>query len=387
MPDGPMRQKLMYSLILAPSTLKAAQTAALPWAGSGCQSGAVLDVHDEGSASLLQHAAHRQQRRLDHGAASRSLSTTFNGARASTEHADLSFGRSGRASKPRQPNRGGLLHAHFSGSEVVLILIGCLGVTSMFLMGVAAYQQGHECLERYGKTSKDVGQRQREAGHAVSPSGMEASVDGSPRHSPLVVPSGKRLKCHVQCGLHRARQNVDFQITSPPNKGQQPLLQVRVKELHEFRGSPRITLQHVGTDEQVAAASTGSLHEHGLSEGNCIVNILNPAGETLALIKKESDDTYSLIRSSGNCLTFRGRLRAHNINVMHEDLPVAKVEPVGAGDGAYRVVIEEQVDAGLVLIGLLAIDKCERLPPDGGHIWYPEVGSFFPKRGTSEGWQ
>lgn len=106
----------------------------------------------------------------------------------------------------------------------------------------------------------------------------------------------------------------------------------------------------------------------------------SPGREEYAVLKRTRRNEFKLLRMGRDVLIFEatkvGGFHDHTVNVYSARGPkVARAEPLGGGgeedgDGrgvgvvreAYQVTIEPNVDAALVLLGFLTIDKCERPP-------------------------
>jgi len=260
-------------------------------------------------------------------------------------------------------------------AELVFILVGGLAATGLFLMGLVAYQHGHGFLEKHqeqkssneqvhGNSTADAANSGAATGETL-PS-MEKRQTYPPQFQlcdSLVVPAGKRLVCRVECRLHRERQNLEFDITSSPSRGQKPLLQVQAAETTAWHASrPRVFIagpEYHKEGGPLAILSTEDLYKAHLSNEERRLSVLGCSGIFFGTIRKSGSD-YLLIRDDSSFITFAGRFREHDVRVLHGDRVVAIVEAVDAG--SYQVSIESGVDAGLVLLGLLAIDKCEQPP-------------------------
>lgn len=187
----------------------------------------------------------------------------------------------------------------------------------------------------------------------------------------VVVPPGKRLVCLVERRLLRAKQDVEFTITSSASRGRASLMRARALELQA--SAPELRLEQLN-GELLGSVSTAPLWELGPddSAGEVPLGFCNASGELLCILQKRTaargGPTYELISASSKALVFRfsGDFQLPSIQVDRgPGKPVATVEPSGEAEGgsAYQVTLEASVDAGLVLLGLLAIEKCEVRPP------------------------
>ncbi|CAK0888578.1 unnamed protein product [Prorocentrum cordatum] len=83
------------------------------------------------------------------------------------------------------------------------------------------------------------------------------------------------------------------------------------------------------------------------------------SGAKYATMRKTDASTYIMTRGTGTLMVFSGRLAKHELHVCcATGQTVAKASP-GNTEGMYEVVVYTNTDAGLIILGLLAIDKCE----------------------------
>jgi len=202
----------------------------------------------------------------------------------------------------------------------------------------------------------------------------------------LVVPKGKRMVCLVEARLYQERQDIEFKITSSLSRGCKPLMLVRVSETEQ--SDPKIVLEQLpdGDAERgsvFASVSTTNLWEERM-DSEAVFTFLDASGSVYGRFTRTAPDSYDLIAESQESdiptLTFFGDLRDHSIRVEtgSENKLVATVEPCRRSTlrASYQVSIEAGVDAGLVLLGLLTIDKSERLsPPMDSTILGPGAGT------------
>lgn len=168
----------------------------------------------------------------------------------------------------------------------------------------------------------------------------------------LVVPETKRLVCDIPNQVRSHKQDVQFNITSKASRGAMPLVRVQIMET--AANLSIILLQQSKADDSIASASTAELHSGAL---NPVLNILRPSGTYYAACQKKGRD-YVISRTSKTLLTFQGDFRNHNVNVLNSDNECISVVQQ-LSPASYQVQVEESVDASLVLMGLLCIDKCE----------------------------
>jgi len=189
----------------------------------------------------------------------------------------------------------------------------------------------------------------------------------------LVVPKGKRMVCLVEARLHKQKQTTEFAITSSLSRGCKPLMLVRVCE--EQDPKPKIVLEQLPDGEQekgevFATVSTASLWAE-LFDSDTVFPLFDGSDSLFGHLRKTASDSYDLIAEmqgdESPVLTFFGDFSDHSIRVENtiDSRLVATVEACrsSAARDSYQVSIEAGVDAGLVLLGLLTIDKNECLPP------------------------
>lgn len=190
----------------------------------------------------------------------------------------------------------------------------------------------------------------------------------------LIVPDGTRLKCVLQEAVCRRRQDLAFNINGIAAHGGAPLFQIRVVERAVAAGNCGIFVETLGGKEQFAFLSTQELWA---DEGDLIpkFSIMRPGGLPYASMQKSPQGEYVVRCGQENMMTFSGDFLTHDIQVRG-----ALGQTVGlvgnSSGGEYEVQVNPRSDAGLVVLGLLAIDKCERVsssPP--GSTNYVPVGT------------
>jgi len=224
---------------------------------------------------------------------------------------------------------------------------------------------------------------------------LEAPSIPSTKKSPslmsgLMVPHGKRLACSLPFAVLGKRQEITFTVNSSESKRNNPLMLVRISEtLPDF--APRIQLEqlpepgdHVG--EPHGWISTENLYEP-MSPGQPVrLGAYMPSGDVCAYLGRTSDPNrgsgYLMVGKperdeSPPVLRFTGNFDLRSIRIDDAmDRLVAITEPSSRDYETLNVEIYADVDAGLILLGLLAIGKWEAAPG-------PPPGSPQASRGAT----
>mmetsp|Transcript_11716 Transcript_11716/g.32002 ORF Transcript_11716/g.32002 Transcript_11716/m.32002 type:complete len:364 (-) Transcript_11716:26-1117(-) len=181
-------------------------------------------------------------------------------------------------------------------------------------------------------------------------------------HSPmplcplLIVPEGTRLACVVQNDVCRKRQDLSFNVRGMQSRGGAALFQMRVSE--HGGASPGIYVETLGGKEQLAFLSTEELWS---CAPRPVLAVLQPWGETYGSIQKSEGGEYVLRRGKAAMWLFSGDFASHSVQVVTTGgEAVANVCP--SSHEEYQVFVQARIDAGLLILGLLAIDKCEADP-------------------------
>lgn len=194
----------------------------------------------------------------------------------------------------------------------------------------------------------------------TSPCGSPSSRDGRSRWlcPSLVVPSGMELVFAVSELIEAQKQQVSFHIVDMQG---QPLSRVVVDEFGSRGG---IFLRSLD-ERPLAWVRTGPLYEKGAG----VPQICWPSGEVYGTVAKEDpvpNKRYTLRDKSGQRIfTYNGNFQEKAINVVSAsgrlvcDTERCQV-PFGS-TAHFQVRVAPSVDAGLILCGLLAIDKLRRV--------------------------
>lgn len=175
----------------------------------------------------------------------------------------------------------------------------------------------------------------------------------------LVVPSGSKLQCALTSMVFRKRQNAVFTIRSLPERGGTALFRVRLAEAGSSQSTPRMYLETLSGSEQFASMATDEVHE-GVAGQNPKLTIMRRGGPMpYAVMSKNDEGDYTIVCDLGLLLKFRGNFSCHKVEAYDGDN-----NKVGAmsetASGSHEILVYPNTDAGLMTLGMLGIDKCER---------------------------
>jgi len=183
--------------------------------------------------------------------------------------------------------------------------------------------------------------------------GGASTLPGLPLCPLLIVPDGTRLACIVQNDVRCRKQELSFDIGAVPARGGVPLFRVRVSELGNEH--PGIYVETLSGREQLAVLSTEELWR-GVERP--ALSISRPWGLPYGTIQKGENGEYFVVRGTSTLLIFAGDFASHSIRVMNaSENTVATTMRTSPEE--YQVHMQARTDAGLIILGLLAIDKCE----------------------------
>lgn len=178
-------------------------------------------------------------------------------------------------------------------------------------------------------------------------------LPGLPLCHLLVVPDGTRLACFIQNEVRRRKQDLAFDVSAVPARGGAPLFRMRVSEMGPEPS--RIFVETLGGREQLAELSTEELWR---GNPNPSLAISRPWGLPYGQVQKGDNGEYLMLRSQNTMLVFSGDYQSHNIQVQdtsgHTIATTMQTSP-----DEYQVHMQARTDAGLIILALLAIDKCE----------------------------
>mmetsp|Transcript_39520 Transcript_39520/g.103019 ORF Transcript_39520/g.103019 Transcript_39520/m.103019 type:complete len:323 (-) Transcript_39520:101-1069(-) len=148
----------------------------------------------------------------------------------------------------------------------------------------------------------------------------------------LTVPIGTELHCVLPNLVSGAKQNLVVHVCSIAERGSKPLFQARVVE------------------------ADGDLHRAAIS-----LEMMRASGAKYGAIKKNDTGGYIIASETGTLAVFSGSAMKHEMRVSDSyGATLAEVTPVRTNN-AYDVVVYPNVDAGLITLALLAIEKNERV--------------------------
>jgi hypothetical protein len=181
----------------------------------------------------------------------------------------------------------------------------------------------------------------------------------------LVVPEDCTLQCALPRVVCRRRQNLIVSVSSLVLPSETVPLQARLAEGDSlgFLGAG-IKLEVLGGEEELAFLSTEDVWaSKGARQPE--MEITRVSGAKYATIKKTDPSTYVMARGAATLMVFSGRFSKHELQVCcASGQTVARVSP-GSTEGMYEVVVYTNTDAGLIILGLLGIDKVEIEPTLG----------------------
>jgi hypothetical protein len=185
---------------------------------------------------------------------------------------------------------------------------------------------------------------------------------GIPLCCAMIIPDGTRLVCMVPKQLQNKRQMCIFTVHSPADRGGTPLFSIACSELGEH---PNISLQSLPSSgsesECLAYASTDELWN--ISDPHAAfpsLKIFRGSGTLYGTIQKIDTFTYHVSRGQTHLLTLSGNFSKHDVKVSSgSGREVASTYLVSSTPHEYQVQVQSRVDAGLVILSLCAVDKCE----------------------------
>lgn len=189
-----------------------------------------------------------------------------------------------------------------------------------------------------------------------SPGPVEHQIPGLPLCPLLVVPDSTRLGCVIQNRVCRKRQEICFDVSAVANRGGAPLFRVRISELGLQGDSPNIFVETLLGTNELASVSTEGVFR---SEATMPMFVIKGfGGRPFASMQKLISGEYHVFREETLLLTFAGDYKSHSVHVVvpggHTVATTMQTAPE-----EYQVHMKARSDAGLVVLGLLLIDKCE----------------------------
>mmetsp|Transcript_71323 Transcript_71323/g.185980 ORF Transcript_71323/g.185980 Transcript_71323/m.185980 type:complete len:363 (+) Transcript_71323:78-1166(+) len=175
----------------------------------------------------------------------------------------------------------------------------------------------------------------------------------------LMVPASSNLRVVVPELACRRRQDTLINICSVPSLGGSPLFRARVSEGERAApGARGIYLETLEGDQQFAWVSTEELWS---SPGGTAPKLLimRPDGLQFATMKKNNRGDYVVMCGLDVLAVFSAVSQAREARaVSGQGRLLAQIQR--GVQGFCEVTTSPDIDAGLIILGLLAIDKCER---------------------------
>lgn len=176
----------------------------------------------------------------------------------------------------------------------------------------------------------------------------------------LTVPDTSNLQVVLPDLACRGRQNIILDICSIPSLGGRPLFRARVAECAPTPAeSCGIHLETMSGEQQFAFVSTEELWAAPARSQTPKLPILRPDGLQFATMRKDQRGDYIIMCGLGTLAAFSGDFSAHEIKVTNSQGRIMAQTHLGS-EGFYEVTTSPSVDAGLIILGLLAIAKCEQ---------------------------
>lgn len=193
---------------------------------------------------------------------------------------------------------------------------------------------------------------------------LATGTDGAFDASPSEVPENCKFQCvlyipRVVC--HR-RQNMTVSINRLSVPGGTALYKAHVAEGDSADTSGAgIHLEMLGGEQEFTFLSTDDVWaSQGKRQPE--MEITQTSGAKYATIKKIDPATYTMARGTDTLMVFSGRFSRHDVQVRcAKGQTVARVSP-SSTENKYEVVVYTNTNAGLIILGLLAIDKVEVAP-------------------------
>lgn len=189
--------------------------------------------------------------------------------------------------------------------------------------------------------------------------GVRSCLPLAPLCPQLVVPDTSNLRVVLPRLACRVKQDIVLTVCSVPMLGGRPLFRARVAECAPTPADDGcgVYLETLCGEHHFAFASTSELWA-GLSTASPAVPIFRSNGLQFATMRKTLEGDYSLTCGLGTLAVFSGDFLAHEAQVTsgHGQM-MAQVR--NGVDGGYEVITSPSIDAGMIILGLLLIDKCE----------------------------
>jgi len=185
------------------------------------------------------------------------------------------------------------------------------------------------------------------------------SLPQAPLCPQLIVPDTSSLRAVLPMLACRARQDVVLNICSVPDLGGRPLFRARISETGPASAEGcGIHLESLCGEHGLAFASTAELWASPAAP-TPNVPLLRSNGLQFGTMKKNHTGDYVVICGLGTLAVFSGSFSLHEVQVISGQGKVM-ADVRRDSDGSYEVTTSPSIDAGLIILGLLVIDKFER---------------------------
>lgn len=185
------------------------------------------------------------------------------------------------------------------------------------------------------------------------------SLPQAPLCPQLIVPDTSSLRAVLPMLAFRARQDIVLNICSVPDLGGRPLFRARISETGPASADGcGIHLESLCGEHSLAFASTAELWSTPAAPAPN-VPLLRSNGLQFGTMKKNHTGDYVVICGLGTLAVFSGSFLLHEIQVISGQGKVM-ADVRRDSDGSYEVTTSPSIDAGLIILGLLVIDKFER---------------------------
>lgn len=179
----------------------------------------------------------------------------------------------------------------------------------------------------------------------------------------LTVPVGTELHCVLPNLMSGTKQNLVVHVCSIAERGSRPLFQARVVEADGDPECPHraaISLETPGGEGRLAYVSTQEVWARTAGQ-EPKMEMTRASGAKFGTIMKNATGGYTITGETGILAVYCGHAMKHEMRVSDScGATLAEVTP-GRSSNAYEVVVYPNVDAGLITLGLLAIEKKERI--------------------------
>mmetsp|Transcript_19782 Transcript_19782/g.37126 ORF Transcript_19782/g.37126 Transcript_19782/m.37126 type:complete len:420 (+) Transcript_19782:52-1311(+) len=205
------------------------------------------------------------------------------------------------------------------------------------------------------------------SGALLSSGALQSSgpLEGLPLCPCLVVPDGTRLACVAQSHVCRTKQSLSFQVCSIQQRGGRPLFTVEVQELNA-EAKPGIFLKALDGQETLASLSTEELWSLPEAVDDPAIqpalSIYRASGVLFGTVQRDVSGVYVIMRGQTCLATLKGNFVAHDLKaVAVNGREVASTQQISTNE--YQVHVQSRVDAGLIILALLAADKLQGVQP------------------------